>query len=95
MTTHMVTVASSGTVRVEILGEGRAINMPASYIIALHDVLGFCALEECDLAIDRVEDDETEELGWQANVECNEYGDVCANPWAALQSLADRIGRQG
>ena len=96
MTAHMsgnlVNVTSLDSVRIEVVGEGRAVTIPAALILAADRVLRHCLLNEFSLEIDMV-DPEPDGKGWEASTDGTQ--DACAHgetPWAALLALADNVG---
>ena len=96
----IVNVTNLDGVRIEVLGEGRAVTIPAGVILALDRVLRYCLLEESGLELDMVEDDRTGWQGWEATCEHPTAEDVDTmlhahgdTPWGALAALADALER--
>lgn len=101
MAGKVVTQTSLDTVRIEVLGEGRAVNIPAALVLAVDRVLRHVLTGDgfLDLSLDMVEDDRTGWQGWEARTESTRadadpddvlvaHGDT---PWAAVKALADAI----
>ena len=87
----IVNCTNLDSVRIEILGEGRAITIPASLILAADRVFRACLVREEELDVCMVEDDETS--GWQARLDMGQgpFGKPAATPWGAMVSLAEKM----
>lgn len=70
------------SVRIELLGEGRAITIPCKWILAVDKVLRFAG-DTCGLELMSLEG------GWDAD--CGELTGSGATPWGAIIALADQI----
>lgn len=99
MTGRIVSATQQDTIRIEVLGEGRAINIPAKCILAMDRVLRYCLTGDSSLDLDMVEIDETGWQGWEGTVEhpdpdtdvdtvLHVHGDT---PWQTIVALADAI----
>jgi hypothetical protein len=93
MAAQMVDCTNLDYVRIDVLGEARAVTVPAKLILAIHYVLQRCLAGESSLEIDLVSDDSTGESGWQATLDMGQeaIGVVASTPWGALVNLADEI----
>ena len=101
MSGKIVNCTHLDSVRIEVLGEGRAIMIPASLILAADKVLRHCLTEESSLDLDPVEDDETRWTGWEAQAESLLAEDadtiLCVHgetPWQTIMALAQAIERE-
>lgn len=87
MTGKVVTVSSLDSVRIEVLGEGRALTIPAKLILAIDGLLKLAMTEDDAFSIDQVEDDESGWVGWELLV-----GDVLGwgdTPWGAIEAATE------
>lgn len=85
MSGKVVTQTTVDTVRIEVLGESRAKNIPAAMIVDLDDLLR-ALLNESQEGLLVAHDDELGE--W-----CAVWGELIgtgATPWGALTDLANR-----
>lgn len=91
----IVTCANLDSVRVEVLGESRAVTIPASLILAMNRVLRAALVREESLEVDLVEEDETKEEGWQAVLDMGveSAGEMAPTPWGAIVKLAEELER--
>ncbi len=90
MAGHVVTVTNLDSVRIEVLGEGRAVSIPASLILAVDHVLRHCAIREVNLNVSTVQNDDADEANWIAITDSgvDATGDMAASPWSAIANLA-------
>jgi len=70
------------SVRIEVLGEGRAVTIPCEFILAVDRVLRFAA-DTCGLELMSLEG------GWDAD--CEALTGSGETPWGAIIALADQI----
>ena len=92
MSGQIVTCTQLDSVRIEVLGEGRALTLPAGLILAADEVLRYERIREADLTVtsyrrgDDVECKAT--LGASEIYSPSGYGPT---PWAAILALAERL----
>lgn len=81
------------SVRIEILGEGRAVTIPAALILAADRVFRSCLAREEELDVVMVEDDETKRQGWQAHLDmgAGPVGEMADTPWSSILALAEEL----
>jgi hypothetical protein len=90
MAGRLVSVTNLDSVRIEVLGEGRALTVPANFVLAVDRVLRYCAEHDDQLSLDACEDEETGEALWTASFGNSQ--DFCGEtPWGAVVALADAI----
>jgi hypothetical protein len=70
------------SVRIELLGEGRALTIPCKWILAVDKVLRFAA-DTCGLELASFED------GWAGD--CGGLIGSGETPWGAVIALAEQI----
>lgn len=101
---RIVNATNLDSVRIEILGEGRAVTIPASLILAADSVLKYVLASDGHLNIDMVEDDDTGEQGWEARTEHPDLDTdpmdvlatrICSTPWETILKLAEVLERGG
>lgn len=101
MSGKIVNATSADILRVEFLGEGRAVQIPAECIVAVDTVLRFCLLEE-DYSLSMLGSFESVGPGWSEwqayavrRKKPGEAGERIAGrgdtPWAAIVALAKEI----
>lgn len=87
----VVHATSRDSFRIEVLGENRSVQMPASLLLAMDTVMRYCAMEKADLRIDR-------ECGLDAVWIARAWNPIAEtpfgfgnSPWTALIALAAKI----
>jgi hypothetical protein len=90
MAGRMVSVTNLDSVRVEVLGESRALTVPANFVLAVDRVLRYCLEHDDQLSLDTCEDEGTGETLWEASLG-NSRGFCGETPWGAVVALADAI----
>jgi hypothetical protein len=90
MAGKLVSVTNLDSVRIEVLGESRALTAPAKFVLAVDRVLRYCLEHDDSLSLDTVEDDETGEVLWAASFG-NSQGFCGETPWGAVVALADAV----
>ena len=92
---RVVNCSNLDSVRIEILGEGRAVTIPASLVLAADRVFRSCLVREEELDVAMVEDDATGRQGWQARLDMGQgpVGEMAGTPWAAVLALAEELER--
>lgn len=98
MVGRIVTQTNLDTVRIERIGVGSALSIPAELVLAIDCVMRYCVRSEGFLELDMVQDDKTGWEGWEARTESQSsnnadfvlvaHGDT---PWAAIKALANAI----
>ena len=93
MSGTVVNCTNLDSVRIEVLGGGRAVTIPAALILAVDAALRCCAVEGVSLEVDLVSDDATGREGFQATLDMGQFavGGMAASPWAAVVSLAEAL----
>ena len=87
MVGKLVNCTHLDSVRIEVLGEGRAVTIPASLLLAADRVFRHSLFTEDDLAIDKVADEVID--GWEAVTD--NYRGIGETPWEAVLRLSEAI----
>lgn len=90
-TGRLIQASNLDSVRIEVLGEGRALTIPCEFILAIDRALRFTLAAEESLSVWDWEDDDGN-IGWRADVG-NVFGEG-DTPWGAIASLAEAIERE-
>ncbi len=90
----VINCTSIDSVRIEVLGEGRSITLPASLILAFDRVLRYELLANAELRLHTYSIGEIRE--WEAYIAAGRStlpsGHAhAATPWAAIEALAKRL----
>lgn len=88
MTGSIVTCTNLDSIRVEVLGESRAVMVPASLILAADCVMRETMLRDIELTFERAEGGTGARM-WRAVLGGIKGWSV--TPWGALQDLARRL----
>lgn len=90
-TGRLIRATNLDSVRIEVLGEGRALTIPCEFILAIDRALRFTLADEESLSVWDWEDDDGN-IGWRADVG-NVFGEG-DTPWGAIVALAATIERE-
>lgn len=90
-TGRLIQASNLDSVRIEVLGESRALTIPCEFILAIDRALRFTLAAEESLSVWDWEDDDGN-IGWRADVG-NVFGEG-DTPWGAIVSLAEAIDRE-
>lgn len=91
MSGRLIQATNLDSLRIEVLGEGRALTIPCEFILAIDRALRFTLADEESLSVWDWEDDDGN-IGWRADVG-NVFGE-CDTPWGAIVALAATIERE-
>lgn len=90
-TGKLIQATNLDSLRIEVLGEGRALTIPCEFILAIDRALRFTLADEESLSVWDWEDDDGN-IGWRADVG-NVFGEG-DTPWGAIAALAATIERE-
>lgn len=96
MAGQVVNATNLDSIRFEILGEGRAITIPATILLAADCVLRHCLTRDCFLLLD-VPDGRSQQI-WEAHLQPQQDREpdnlvvgTGITPWGAIVALANAI----
>ena len=86
----VIQATSLDSVRFDCVGEGRAVTIPASVIIAIDRVLRHCTVSKATLNVYEVDGDPP----FIANLDYVVFGKPASTAWGAMVNLADELERR-
>lgn len=91
MSGHLVQVTSLDSIRIEVIGESRALTIPVECVLAVDAMLRGALVEDDDVSIYECEL-ENGQMKWRA--ELGNWFGYGNTPWQAVIALAKRIPKQ-
>lgn len=91
MAGRVVDATTDDSIRIEIPGQGRSIQIPAHMVLAVDRIFRTVFLSREELCVGIVDDANTGDEGWQASIGYVVCGGIAGTPWQALASLADEL----
>lgn len=92
MSGKIVNCTNLDSVRIEVLGEGRALTIPASLLLAADMVLRRTFCQRDGFVIDHI-GEEGKPDRWIAGIDGTDERGHGESPWQAVFNLAERIGQ--